>query len=191
MARLLANKDATLRQLRHMVLKPATTEKARVVLERAGVKPEPAEPTQPKKKRKGPGRHPARAFEGAEKVKVAHPTLQPGDQCPECLKGKVYRLKEPAVGVRIVGQAPVQAAVYEWERLRCNLCQEVYAAPPPAGMGEDKRDETAASMMAVLKYGSGVPFYRLEGLQANLGIPLPRSRQWDLVAHAAKPLMPV
>ena len=93
--------------------------------------------------------------------------------------------------VRIVGQAPVQAAVYELERLRCNLCQEVYEAPPQAGMGEDKRNETAASMVALLKYGSGVPFYRLQGLQANLGIPLPRSTQWDLVAKAAKPLVPV
>jgi gamma-glutamyl:cysteine ligase YbdK (ATP-grasp superfamily) len=30
MARLLANKDATLRQLRQMLLKPATTEKTRI-----------------------------------------------------------------------------------------------------------------------------------------------------------------
>jgi hypothetical protein len=57
-------------------------------------------------------------------------------------------------------------------------------------MGTEKRDETAASMVAVLKYGSGVPFYRLEGLQANLGIPLPSSTQWDMVAKAAEPLRP-
>jgi len=74
MARLLADKDATLRQLRQMLLKPATTEKTRVVLERAGVKPEPGEPAKKKKKRKGHGRNPARAFEGAEKMKVAHPS---------------------------------------------------------------------------------------------------------------------
>lgn len=191
MARLLAAKDATLRQLRQMLLKPATTEKTRVVLERAGVKPAPDEQAKPKNKRKGHGRNPARAFDGAEKVNVAHPTLKTGDACPECLKGRVYPLKEPAVRVRIVGQAPVAATVYELERLRCNLCQEVYEAPPPAGMGEDKRDVTAASMVALLKYGSGVPFYRLEGLEANLGIPLPRSTQWDMVAKAAKPLVPV
>jgi transposase len=191
MARLLANKDATLRQLRQMLLKPATTEKTRVVLERAGVKPEPGELAMQKKKRKGHGRNPARAFEAAEKVNVAHPTLKPADPCPECGKGKVYRLKDPAVRVRIVGQAPVQATMYQLERLRCNLCQQVYEAPPPAQMGEDKRAETAASMVALLKYGSGVPYYRLEGLQAHLGIPLPRSTQWDMVAKAAKPLQPV
>jgi hypothetical protein len=45
-------------------------------------------------------------------------------------------------------------------------------------------------MVAVLKYGSGVPFYRLAGLQANLGIPLPVSTQWDMVARAAAALEP-
>ena len=126
----------------------------------------------------------------AERVAVPHPLLQPGDRCPECAKGKVYPLKEPALRVRIIGQAPVQATVYELARLRCNLCQEVYEAPAPAGMGADKRDETAASMVAVLKYGSGVPLYRLAGLQDNLGIPLPVSTQWDMMAEAAAPLEP-
>ena len=191
MARLLASKEATLRQLRQMLLKPATTGKTRVVREHAGIKPEPDDPAKQKKKRKGHGRKPARAYEAAEKVKVAHPTLKPGDSCPGCLKGKVYPLKDPAVRVRIVGQAPVEATVYQLERLRCGLCQEVYEAPPPAGMGEDKRDKTAVSMVALLKYGSGVPFYRLEGLQSHLGIPLPRSTQWDMMAKAAKPLVPV
>lgn len=193
MARMLADKDATLRQLRQMLLKPATTEKTRAVLERAGIPPaasEPAKPAVEKKKRKGHGRNPARAYEGARTVKVAHPVMKPGDRCPECVKGKVYPLNVPAVRVRIVGQAPVQATVYELEQLRCNLCGEVYEPPAPVEMGTEKRDETAASMVAVLKYGSGVPFYRLEGLQANLGIPLPCSTQWDMVAKAAEPLKP-
>jgi transposase len=193
MARMLADKDATLRQLRQMLLKPATTEKTRAVLARSGIPadggkpvPSPAE----KQPRKGHGRKPARAFVAAERVAVPHPLLQPGDRCPECAKGKVYPLKEPALRVRIIGQAPVQATVYELARLRCNLCQEVYEAPAPAGMGADKRDETAASMVAVLKYGSGVPLYRLAGLQDNLGIPLPVSTQWDMMAEAAAPLEP-
>lgn len=193
MARMLADKEATLRQLRQMLLQPATTEKTRAVLERAGAPPQgkPAEPAAESRKRKGHGRKPASAFVGAPKVEVPHPALKPGDRCPECAKGKVYPLKEPAVRVRIAGQAPVEATVYELARLRCNLCLEVYEAPPPEQMGENKRDETAASMVAVLKYGSGVPFYRLAGLQANLGIPLPASTQWDMVAQAAAAIEPV
>jgi transposase len=193
MARLLADKDATLRELRQMLLKPATTEKTRAVLERAGFPRgtgKAGEPVTEKKKRKGHGRKPASAFVGAERVEVNHPGLQAGDRCPECSKGKVYPLKDPAVRVRIAGQAPVQATVYELARLRCNLCQEIYEAPAPEEMCASKRDETAASMVAVLKYGSGVPFYRLAGLEADLGIPLPVSTQWDMMAQAAAVIAP-
>lgn len=195
MARMLADKDATLRQLRRMLIEPSTTEKTRAVLERAGIPHANGKPGEPaaagESKRKGHGRKPASAFVGAPRVEVKHPALQAGDRCPECGKGKVYPLKEPAVRVRIVGQAPVQATVYELARLRCNLCQEVYEAPAPEGMGDSKRNETAASMVAVLKYGSGVPFYRLAGLEADLGIPLPASTQWDMMAQAAGALAPV
>ena len=82
------------------------------------------------------------------------------------------------------GQAPLQAKVWELERLRCNLCGEVFRAKAPEGMGERKYDETAASMIALLKYGSGLPFNRLAGLEGNLGIPLPAATQWDIVNGA-------
>lgn len=52
-------------------------------------------------------------------------------------------------------------------------------------MGEDKYDASSGSMIALLKYGSGVPFHRLEHLQGNLGIPLPASTQWDIVREVA------
>jgi transposase len=122
MARMLADKDATLRQLRQMLLKPATTEKTRAVLERAGIPGDGGKPVPPaaeKQPRKGHGRKPARAFVAAEKVAIAHPLLQPGDRCPECAKGKVYPLKDPALRVRIIGQAPVQATVYELGAATC------------------------------------------------------------------------
>src|SRR5438552_16002926 len=96
---------------------------------------------------------------------------------PGCLKGKVYEQQEPRRLVRIVGQAPLTATVYELQRLRCNLCGEVYSADTPEGVGEDKYDESAAAMIAQLKYGTGMPFYRLEDLEENLGIPLPASTQ--------------
>jgi hypothetical protein len=40
-------------------------------------------------------------------------------------------------------------------------------------------------MIAVLRYGAGLPHFRLEGLQASLYIPLPDATQWDIVAKAA------
>jgi hypothetical protein len=45
-------------------------------------------------------------------------------------------------------------------------------------------------MVALLKYGVGVPFYRLERLQAHLEIPLPASTQWEMVADTATVLQP-
>jgi hypothetical protein len=41
-------------------------------------------------------------------------------------------------------------------------------------------------MIALLKYGSGMPFYRLEKLEDLLGIPLPASTQWEIVDEAAE-----
>jgi hypothetical protein len=115
---------------------------------------------------------------------------KPGDRCPECQKGKVYEQKEPALRIRVVGQAPIAATVYELERLRCNLCGEIFEAAAPASVGEKKYDETTAAMIALLKYGSGVPFYRLEGLEASLGIPLPASSQWEIAEGIADVIQP-
>jgi hypothetical protein len=88
--------------------------------------------------------------------------------------------------VRLVGQGPLAATVYELDRFRCNLCGDVFTAPEPEGIGAEKYDETTAAMIALLKYGSGMPFYRLEKLEHLLGIPLPASTQWEIVEEAAE-----
>jgi hypothetical protein len=88
----------------------------------------------------------------------------------------VYGQKEPKVLVRIIGQAPLHpsdevgagvhfrvgaslgtpvlaATVYSLERLRCGACGQVFTAQEPEGVGPEKYDETAAAMIAQLKYG--------------------------------------
>ncbi len=92
---------------------------------------------------------------------------------------------------RIIGQAPLAATVYSLERLRCGACGQVFTAQEPEGVGQEKYDETAGAMIAQLKYGSGVPFYRLEKLESQLGIPLPAATQWEIVEDAAALLQPV
>jgi transposase len=98
----------------------------------------------------------------------------------------VYQQRQPKTIVRVVGQAALEATVYEMERLRCNACGEVFTAPEPADIGPDKYDESAVAMIALLKYGGGVPFYRLGKLERNLGIPLPPATQWEAVEGAAE-----
>jgi len=130
----------------------------------------------------GHGRRGAAAFTGANRVAIAHATLHTGDSCPECREGKVCRQKEPATLVRFVGHAPLEATVFEMERLRCNACGQVFTADEPKTAGAEKYDVTAVAMIALLKYGTGVPFRRLESLQEHLGMPLPATTQWDLMA---------
>src|SRR5204863_8127874 len=138
---------------------------------------------------KGHGRNGAEAYRGAERIDVAHPSLRAGDACPACGEGAVYE-KAPGVLVRITGQPPLAATVYQLQRLRCHLCGQVFTADAPAEAGQTKYDATAGSMIGLLKYGSGLPFNRLEGLQGYLEIPLPASTQWDIVQAVATNLAP-
>jgi transposase len=164
-----------------------STEKTRAVLETPSAQPETGtpEPT------KGHGRHGAAAFTGAKRVDIGHATLHSGDPCPACSEGRVYRQKEPATLVRIVGQAPLEATVFAMERLRCNACLQVFTAEKPEGVGPEKFDVTAMAAIALLKYATGMPFYRLGRLEKQLGIPLPAATQWELMEVAAKVIRPV
>lgn len=137
----------------------------------------------------GHGRNGADAYPGADRIDVPHPSLGAGDPCPACAKGTVYE-KAPGVVVRIIGQPPLAAKVYRLQKLRCHLCGQVFTAPAPPEMGGPKYDATAGSMIGLLKYGSGLPFNRLEGLQGYLEIPLPASTQWDIVEAVAENLAP-
>jgi transposase len=145
---------------------------------------------QQRKRRPGHGRNGADSFTGATKVCVVHGTLHHGERCPECLKGKLYTQAQPAVLVRIRGMAPLAATLYELERLRCSLCGEVFTATAPDGVGTEKYDASAAAMIALLKYGCGLPFNRIEKLEHNLGIPMPAATQWELVDEAAQAISP-
>jgi transposase len=167
------------------------TEKTSAVLE-PKAPPAAVDTQQPEKQAPaGHGRNGASAFTGANRIAVAHATLQPGDPCPECKEGRVYRQKEPATLIRIVGQPPLEATVYEMERLRCNGCGEVFTADEPPSAGAEKFDATVVVMIALLKYGTGMPFNRMERLEGQLGIPLPATTQWELMAAFAKLLRPL
>jgi transposase len=151
----------------------------------SGKQPDPDTPPPP-----GHGRNGADAFSGARRVEIKHQTLTHGDRCPECSQGNVYRQQEPKILVRIAGQAPLAATIFSLERLRCGACGQVFTAQEPEGVGEDKYDESAAAMIAQLKYGSGTPFNRLEQLEKQLGIPLPAATQWGTVEQAAHLIKP-
>lgn len=148
-------------------------------------------PEKDKPKPKGHGRNGADAYTGAEKVTISHATLKPGDRCPDCGKGTVYETSEPGRLVRVTGQAPLNATVYELQKLRCNLCSKIFTAAAPEKVGNDKYDAESVSMIALLKYGSGMPFNRLGRLQENMGIPLPAPTQWDILSNRVPVFIPI
>jgi hypothetical protein len=143
-----------------------------------------APPAPDKKKRKGHGRNGVQAYPGAAVICVAHASLKSGDPCPQCVNGKLYPY-EPKQLLRWIGQAPLVPTRFELACVRCRLCDSVFCAALPEGVSQARYSETAASMIALLKYGSGMPFYRLQGLQTNLQLPLPDATQWEIVARAA------
>src|ERR1022692_1526128 len=193
LTQLVEDKSMTIARLRELLF-GITTEKTAKVLQQVAAKLAAANNSSVKEDGSshkaapaaGHGRNGADTYNGARKIKVEHDRYHSGNRCPGCQKGKLYALGTPELLVRVVGQAPLAATVYELEKPRCNLCGEVFTAEPPAGVGTDKYDATAASMIALLKYGAGFPFHRLQGLQENLEIPLPASTQWEIVAETAE-----
>ena len=190
LTRELEKKRTSITRLRNLLFGPRTEKSGDVLKKPAGTSGTAGKGK--KKKRKGHGRNGADAYQGAKKVEVPHGTLKSGDPCPETdCTGKVYPLSDPGLLVRIKGLPPLGATVYELEKLRCNLCGTIFTAKAPPGIGEKKYDETAVSMIGLLKYGAGFPFNRLEKLEGNLGIPLPAATQWDLVKDACGKLEPL
>ena len=204
---LVEDKNTTIRRLRQLFFGARTEKTEAVVGQKAGASkgtesPDAAAGSEPAAGEgtadvldtavvsKGHGRNGAEVYRGAERVDVVHPSLRAGDACPACGEGTVYE-KAPGVLVRITGQPPLAATVYQLQKLRCHLCGQVFTADAPAEAGPRKYNATAGSMIGLLKYGSGLPFNRLEGLQGDLGVPLPASTQWDVVEAVAGSLAPL
>ena len=178
----------TMRKLRHLLFGAKTEQTDRVC--------PPASapsliPPVPKPKREGHGRIKAADYTGARWVEVPHPALQPGGLCPLCAQGAVRTQKTKAIVLRIEGSPPIAATGYQMERLRCDVCGAVFTAPVPAAAGQEKYAPSVGVTIAVLRYGTGVPHYRLERLQHSLGVPLPASTQWELMAPLREQAQPI
>jgi hypothetical protein len=134
--------------------------------------------------RPGAGRLGAEVYEGAERVECRHEDLRVGEMCPVCGQGRLYALP-PGVEIRIDGNALLSAIRYEVEKLRCSACGQVFTAPLPMDAGPEKYSPRARAVLAVGRYYLGLPFYRLEGYQAMVGVPVPDATQWDQIERVA------
>ena len=195
----LRDKTISIQRLQRMLFGPSTERTSKVLPTRSSDQPADPEPvadsaasssdpennnTGARPRRPGHGRNPAKAYTGCAQVMVTHESLRPGDTCPHCGKGTVYRQCDWSPVVRLKGQPPVGGTVYHLERLRCHLCGEIETAELPKEAGPEKYDPTVASIIATLRYGEGVPWNRIQRIQQSAGIPLPASTQWELVRDA-------
>lgn len=183
LAAMIEQKHMTMHKLRHLLFGDKTERTDRVC---PPVAPPSLIPPLPKPKHPGHGRIKARDYTGADWVHVAHPHLLAGQPCPLCPKGILRKQKTPAIMLTIMGAPPITAKGYELERLRCDTCGWVVTATLPAEAGQEKYAPSVGVMIAQLRYGTGVPHYRLARLQLDLGVPLPESTQWELVAALAE-----
>lgn len=188
----LQKKDMTMARLRKALFGPAGEKTRHVLHSQAGAQDnERPGAGQAKAPQPGHGRNGPARYWAAKTQRVAHHRLKSGDRCPGCRKGKVYDQRDrPGTLVRVTGQPPLTATVYHLEKLRCNLCGDIFEARPPQGVGRRKYDESASSMIGLLKYGGGLPWNRLHKIQGALGIPLPPSTQWEIVKDASRNLLP-
>src|SRR6266446_4507314 len=130
--------------------------------------------------RAGTGRLGADAYVGAERTECRHEDLAVGQRCPVCGQGTLYELP-PGVEIRIDGHALLSALRYELQKLRCSACGQIFTAPLPHEAGEEKYSPRARAVLVVGRYYLGLPFYRVEGYQAMLGVPIPDATQGDQI----------
>lgn len=192
LSRIVQQKATSIQRLLRLIF-GARTEKTATVLKRGSPErplSEPA-PAAAKAKRNGHGRRAAATYWGAKKVTVAHAQLKPGSACPDCTAGKLYDTERPAVLLHLHAQPIIAGTVFELEKLRCALCGKLFSATAPAEAGQEKYDANVAPMLAVMRYGYGLPMNRLAQLQQDFGVPLPAGTQWELLHPYAQELAPV
>jgi len=117
--------------------------------------------------------------------------------CPECAacdtEAKVVPLP-PKMIVQLESHPLVSGRRYCLEQSRCLLCLTYFKATlPEEAQGKKKYSPNCTSAIAIHHYYAGLPFKRIEMLQAAQGIPLADATQYDLMSRfyhsVAQPVM--
>jgi transposase len=147
--------------------------------------------------RRGHGRNGAGAFANATHIVHALFVGIIGSICQACGIGRMSRYRQKLIVV-IKGQPLFDAQTHHFEQARCKLCGAIVRADgteaiTQSGLGSSyiTYDFSACAMLLVMHYFAGVPFKRLESLQAGWGIPMPDANQWSLADASADLLFPL
>ena len=150
---------------------------------------------------KNHGRLSADDYTGCEDVEVTFTDeLLLAGKCPDCAKyhntdARVYPV-DPSIIVVLEGKPLVCGTRYHLQKKRCGVCLQYFTAPlPEAVKGKPKYAPSAKTNIAVNHYYGGLPFKRIEMIQAANQVPLPDATQFDLMNElyqsAVKPVAEV
>ena len=130
--------------------------------------------------RPGMGRLGAAAYVGAERTECRHEELAVGQRCPGCGQGTLYELP-PGVKIRLDGHALLSAMRYALQKLRCSACGQIFTAALSDEAGAETYSGRARAVLALSRYDLRLPFYRLEGYQSMLRVPVSDATQWEQI----------
>jgi len=153
-------------------------------------------PAEPEPKHKGHGRNGAGAFVNTKHYVHTLVAGVVGAICAACGVGRMSRYRKKLIVV-IKGQPLFDAETHHFEQARCRLCGAISTAhgkdTVTSGLGSSyiTYDWSACAMLLVMHYFAGMPFKRLESLQAGWGIPMPDANQWTLANDSADLLFPL
>lgn len=158
--------------------------------------PETDKKTDPDKNKNHPGKCGVDSFPLAKKCHHHHTELKPGDECPECRKGKL-KLARPRQQILFEGAPPIQPVAHFLYDLKCKLCDKIFRVKPPSwaqeeGLGIcDRYGYSAIAMIVIIKYFADLPWYRNARLHGMFDINLSPSSQFDQTEKLANVMKPV
>lgn len=138
---------------------------------------------------KGHGRLSEAAYTGATNVEHPLGAFKPGDGCPSCGKGKLFKSEVRKILV-LMARAPIDAMRYLLDVMRCSSCGKTFE-DQPAQAQWGKHHPSANAGLVLMRYGLGVPGYRLQTWQSHMGIPLPDATQWDMIKKVGTSMIPI
>jgi len=120
-----------------------------------------------------------------------HENLKPGDQCPECLKGRVYPFREKIIPL-LIGRSPLACIEHRLQTLRCNACGEIFDPKLPEEAPKTGHAmPSAQAVLTLLHYKIGVPFASISDFQKMFCQQVSPAQLWEVIEQTARAVEPV
>ena len=139
-------------------------------------------------------KHPKRSnneFNPVASYLYPHEDLEPGNQCPLCLQGRVYPFREKVIPI-LIGRSPLAHEAHRLQILRCNACGAILEPKLPPEVPKKGRSEASAqAVLVVMHYLIGVPFQSISNFQKMANQNVSPAQLWEITEQAADAIKPI